>query len=46
MHLENPNEENFSRKEAKAQRKPFRNAIALCAFASLREKSSICGSAS
>jgi Copper amine oxidase N-terminal domain len=30
----------FSRKGAKAQRKPFRNAVALCAFAPLREKSS------
>jgi hypothetical protein len=32
----------FSRKGAKAQRKPFRNAAALCAFAPLREKSSSC----
>jgi hypothetical protein len=30
----------FSRKGAKAQRKPLRNAAALCAFAPLREKSS------
>jgi D-alanyl-D-alanine carboxypeptidase/D-alanyl-D-alanine-endopeptidase (penicillin-binding protein 4) len=30
----------FSRKRAKAQRKPLRNAAALCAFAPLREKSS------
>jgi hypothetical protein len=30
----------FSRKGAKAQRNPFRNAVALCAFASLRERSS------
>jgi benzoyl-CoA-dihydrodiol lyase len=30
----------FSRKGAKAQRKPFRNAAALCAFAPLRERSS------
>src|ERR1041385_4730663 len=30
----------FSRKGAKAQRKAFRNAAALCAFAPLREKSS------
>jgi hypothetical protein len=32
--------EDFSRKGAKAQRKPFGNAVALCAFAPLREKSS------
>jgi hypothetical protein len=32
--------EDLSRKGAKAQRKPFRNAAALCAFAPLREKSS------
>jgi L-malate glycosyltransferase len=31
----------FSRKGAKTQRKPFRNAVALCAFAPLREKSSV-----
>jgi hypothetical protein len=31
-------QENLSRKGAKAQRKPFRNAAALCAFAPLREK--------
>jgi hypothetical protein len=30
----------FSRKGAKAQRKTIRNAVALCAFAPLREKSS------
>jgi hypothetical protein len=30
----------FSRKAAKAQRKPFKNAAALCAFAALRERSS------
>jgi hypothetical protein len=30
----------FSRKGAKAQRKPFRSAAALCAFAPLRERSS------
>jgi hypothetical protein len=30
--------EDLSRKGAKAQRKPFRNAAALCAFAPLREK--------
>ena len=34
-------QENFSRKGAKAQRKPFRNAAALCAFAPLRESSSV-----
>jgi len=28
----------MSRKGAKAQRKPFINAVALCAFAPLREK--------
>jgi hypothetical protein len=33
-------QEDLSRKGAKAQRKPFRNAAALCAFAPLREKSS------
>src|SRR5215207_4050738 len=32
--------EDFSRKGAKAQRNPFKNAAALCAFAPLREKSS------
>jgi hypothetical protein len=32
----------FPRKGAKAQRKPVRNAAALCAFAPLREKSSFC----
>ena len=33
-------EEIFPRKDANAQRKPIRNAVALCAFASLRESSS------
>jgi hypothetical protein len=32
--------EDLSRKGVKTQRKPFRNAAALCAFAPLREKSS------
>jgi hypothetical protein len=36
--IESGKEKYFSRKGAKAQRKPFRNAVALCAFAPLREK--------
>jgi len=34
-------EEFVSRKAAKAQRKPFRYAVALCALAPLRESSSL-----
>jgi hypothetical protein len=36
--IESGKEKYFSRKGAKAQRKPFRNTVALCAFAPLREK--------